>query len=61
MTHTESTANALYDATVEAGNIVALLRPMQNDPTISELLDEAYQLKNRLQSEADKAYKEIDK
>lgn len=61
MKHTESTANALYDATVEAGNIVALLRPMQDDPTIQELLNEACQLKNRLQGEADKAYREIDK
>lgn len=61
MKHTESTANALYDAYVEAGNIVALLRPMQDDPTIQELLNEACQLKNRLQSEADKAYKEVDK
>lgn len=61
MTHTEQTANALYDATVEAGNIIALLRPMQDDPTIRELLNEACSLKNRLQSEADKAYKAIDK
>ena len=58
MTHTEQTANALYDATVEAGNVVTLLRRMQDDPTIRELLNEACQLKNRLQSEADKAYKE---
>lgn len=61
MTHTESTANALYNATVDAGNIIALLRPMQDDPTIRELLNLACQLKNRLQSEADKAYNEIDK
>ena len=61
MKHTEPTANALYDASVEAGNIVALLRPMQDDADIRELLNEACSLKNRLQSEADKAYKEIDK
>lgn len=61
MTHTESTANAIYDASVDAGNIVALLRPMQDDPAIRELLNEACQLKNRLQSEADKAYKEVDR
>ena len=60
MKHTESTANALYDASVEAGNIVALLRPMQDDPTIYELLNEACCLKNRLQSEAGKAYREVD-
>lgn len=59
MTHTESTANALYDASVEAGNIVALLRPMQDDPAIRELLNEACQLKNRLQSESDKAYGQL--
>lgn len=60
MKYTEQTANALYDAYVDAGSIVSLLRPMQDDPTIHELLNEACQLKNRLQSEADKAYKEID-
>ena len=60
MKHTESTANALYDATVEAGNIVALLRPMQDDTTIRELLNEACQLKNRLQSEEGKTDKETD-
>lgn len=61
MKHTEATANALCDATIEAGNIIALLRPMQDDLTIRNLLNEACQLKNRLQSEADKAYREIDK
>ena len=60
MTHTEQTANALYDAYVDAGSIVSLLRPMQDDPTIHELLNQACSLKNRLQSEADKAQKEID-
>lgn len=61
MKHTEQTANALHDACVEAGNIVSLLRPMQDDPTIHELLNEACQLKNRLQSERDRAYDQIDK